>query len=170
VFVPSARLDALRSALCATTADRVRDVIASFAEPAPHSNLADRADIVARTFSHSTVPAILDALAHETDEWAAKTHAALLERSPRALAATLAAIRGARSLGSLEAALNIELRLCLHLFEDGEFSEGVRALLIDKDKSPRWRPPAIADVTDAMIAPLFAALPTDQELGLRPPA
>jgi enoyl-CoA hydratase len=170
VFVPSAKLDALRTALCATTADGVRGVIASFAEPAPHSTLADRADIVARTFSHPTVPAILDALARETDEWAAKTQAALLERSPRALAATLAAIRGARALGSLEAALNVELRLCLHLFEDGEFSEGVRALLIDKDKSPRWRPPANADVTDAMIAPLFAALPADQELGLRPPA
>jgi enoyl-CoA hydratase len=170
VFVPSAKLDALRSALCAATANSVRDVIANFAEPAPHSNLADRADIVSRTFSHATVPAILDALSRETDEWAAKTHAALLERSPRALAATLAAIRGARSFGSLEAALNVELRLCLHLFEDGEFSEGVRALLIDKDKSPRWRPPTIAEVTDAMIEPLFAPLPADQELGLRPPA
>ena len=170
VFVPSSKLDALRSALCAAAAGNVRDVISSFAEAAPHSNLADRADIVSRTFSRATVPAILTALSRETDEWAAKTHAALLERSPRALATTLAAIRGARGLGSLEAALNVELRLCLHLFEDGEFSEGVRALLIDKDKSPRWRPPAIADVTDVMIDTLFAALPPEQELGLRPPA
>ena len=144
--------------------------IARFAEAAPHSNLADRADIVARTFSHPTVPAILDALARETDEWAVKTHGALMARSPKALAATLAAIRHARGLGSLEAALNVELRLCLHLFEDGEFTEGVRALLIDKDKSPRWNPPAIADVTDATIEALFAPLPADQELGLRPPA
>jgi enoyl-CoA hydratase len=170
VFVPSSKLDALRSALCATTASGARDVIADFAETAPHSNLADRADIVARTFSHPTVPAILDALASETDEWAAKTHAALLERSPKALAATLAAIRRARDVGSLEAALNVELRLCLHLFQDGEFTEGVRALLIDKDKSPRWNPAKLADVTDAMIEALFAPLPADQELGLRPPA
>jgi enoyl-CoA hydratase len=112
----------------------------------------------------------IDALARETDEWAAKTHAALLERSPKALAATLAAIRRARSLGSLEAALNVELRLCLHLFQDGEFTEGVRALLIDKDKSPRWNPATLVDVTDAMIEDLFAPLPADQELGLRPPA
>jgi len=169
VFVPSAKLDALREALCATTASGVRDVIARFAEAAPHSTLADRADIVARTFSHATIPAILDALARETDEWAAKTRAALLERSPKALATTLAAIRRARGLGSLEAALNVELRLCLHLFQDGEFTEGVRALLIDKDKSPRWNPPAIADVSDAVIEALFAPLPADQELGLRPP-
>ena len=170
VFVPSAKLDALRDALSTTTATGVRDTIARFAEAAPHSNLADRADSVARTFSNPTVPAILDALARETDEWSAKTHAALLERSPKALAATLAAIRRARSLGSLEAALNVELRLCLHLFEDGEFTEGVRALLIDKDKTPRWNPPALADVTGPMIDALFAALPADQELGLRPPA
>jgi enoyl-CoA hydratase len=170
VFVPSVKLDALRSALSTTTAAKVRDVVASFAEAAPHSNLADRADSIARTFSHPTVPAILDALARETDEWGAKTHAALLERSPKALAATLAAIRRARGLGSLEAALNVELRLCLHLFHDGEFTEGVRALLIDKDKTPRWNPPTLADVTGPMIDALFAALPADQELGLRPPA
>ena len=170
VFVPSAKLDALREALCKSTGADVRGVIAQFAEAAPHSNLADRADIVARTFSHPTVPAILDALTRETDEWAAKTHAALLERSPKALSATLAAIRRARSLGSLEAVLNVELRLCLHLFEDGEFAEGVRALLIDKDKTPRWNPPTLADVTEPMIDALFAPLPATQELGLRPPA
>ena len=169
-FVPSAKLDALRSALCAATAASVRDVIARFAEGAPHSNLADRTEIVARTFSHPTVPAILDALARETDEWSAKTHAALMERSPKALAATLAAIRRARDLGSLEAALNVELRLCVHLLEDGEFTEGVRALLIDKDKSPRWNPPVLADVTDTMIEALFSPLPERQELDLRPPA
>lgn len=170
VFVQSAKLEAVKAALCAARAADVKDVIAQFAEAPPHSNLAGHADEINRMFSEPTVPAIVDALAHEDSEWATKTRAALLARSPKAMAATLAAIRGARKLGSLEEALNVELRLCIHLFEDGEFAEGVRALLVDKDKSPRWTPPGIADVTAPMIDALFAPLPAAQELGLRPPA
>jgi enoyl-CoA hydratase len=170
VFVQSAKLDELRDVLSRTHAADVSAVIARFAEPPPHSNLADHADEIGRTFSNATLPAILDALASEDSAWAIKTREALLMRSPKALAATLAAVRRARKLGALEEALNVELRLCLHLFEDGEFVEGVRALLVDKDKSPRWNPPTLAELSDAMVEALFAPLPAEQELGLRPPA
>ena len=53
---------------------------------------------------------------------------------PLSLKLTLAAIRNARKVGSLEAALNVEYRLCVRLFEHGEFIEGVRALIVDKDE------------------------------------
>ena len=69
-------------------------------------------------------------------EWAQKTAAALAQKSPKSLKLTLAAIRQARRLGSLEAALNVEFRLTVRLFEDGEFLEGVRALIVDKDRQP----------------------------------
>jgi len=170
VFVQSAKLDALRDALIKTKAADVKGVIARFAEPPPHSNLADHAAEIGRTFSQPSAPAILEALAKEESDWGTKTREALLVRSPKSLAATLAAIRRARKLGSLEEALNVELRLCLHLFEDGEFVEGVRALLVDKDKKPRWKPSSLAELKDEMIEALFAPLPAGQELGLRPSA
>jgi len=170
VFVQSAKLDEMRAALSRTKAEDVRSVIGRFAEAPPHSNLAGHAAEIGRTFSQTTVPAILDALAKEDSEWAAKTREALLVRSPKALAATLAAVGRARRLGALEEALNVELRLCLHLFEDGEFVEGVRALLVDKDKDPRWKPPTLAELSEATVEALFAPLPAEQELGLRPPA
>jgi enoyl-CoA hydratase len=169
VFVQSAKLDELRAALSRAKAAEVRGVIGRFAEAPPHSNLAGHAAEIGRTFSQATVPAILDALAKEESEWATKTREALLIRSPKAMAATLAAVRRARKLGSLEEALNVELRLCLHLFEDGEFVEGVRALLVDKDKNPRWNPPTLAELSEATVEALFAPLPAEQELSLRPP-
>ena len=67
-------------------------------------------------------------------------------KSPKSLKLTLAAIRNARALRSLEQALNIEFRLCTRLFEDGEFIEGVRALIVDKDRKPKWSPPRLGDV------------------------
>lgn len=170
VFVQSAKLDELRAALCEARSQDVKGVIARFSEPPPHSNLAERSEEVGRTFSKPTVPAIIEALAQEESEWALKTREALLTRSPKALAATLAAVRRSRKLGSLEEALNVELRLCIRLFEDGEFSEGVRALLVDKDKNPRWKPPTLAELDDAVVEALFAPLPAEHELGLRAPA
>ena len=59
--------------------------------------------------------------------------------------------------------------MCTRLFEAGEFPEGVRALLVDKDKAPKWNPREIADVAPAAVTALFAAFPPGEELGLRAP-
>ena len=101
-------------------------------------------------------------------EWAQKTAAALAQKSPKSLKLTLAAIRNARALGSLEAALNVEYRLCVRLFEDGEFLEGVRALIVDKDRQPKWSPARLEDVRPELVAAYLAPLPPGEELGLKP--
>src|SRR5258705_4319297 len=136
-FVPAAKLADLAAALAASgNADRT---IADFAMSPPPSDLAALAPAIDTAFRFDTVEEIRGALAAMEGEWAAKTLAALDRRSPLALKLTLAAIRQARALLSLEAALVVEYRLTVRLFEHGEFIEGVRALLVDKDRNPRWR-------------------------------
>jgi enoyl-CoA hydratase len=90
-------------------------------------------------------------------------------KSPKALKAAFAALRAARTLPSLESALDVEFRLVTRLFEDGEFIEGVRALLVDKDKKPKWRPGTLAEVTHAGIVALMAPLASGQDLNLAGP-
>ena len=92
----------------------------------------------------------------------------MAQKSPKSLKLTLAAIGNARALASLEEALGVEYRLCVRLFEDGEFIEGVRALLVDKDRKPKWQPARLADVTPELVAAYLAPLPADEELGLKP--
>jgi hypothetical protein len=46
----------------------------------------------------------------------------------------------------------------------------VRALLVDKDRSPKWRPPTIEESGDVAAADWLAPLPEGEELGLKPPA
>jgi enoyl-CoA hydratase len=165
-FVPSAKLSELAAALTHVEADEVNGIIQRFAEAPPPSDLASRAARIDRAFGCDSVDAIRAALAAMGGDWAAKTMAELDRRSPLALKITLAAIRNARTLPTLEAALNVEYRLTTRLFEHGEFIEGVRALLVDKDKSPKWNPPRLEDVTAERVEAFFAPLPPGEDLGL----
>jgi Enoyl-CoA hydratase/isomerase len=49
----------------------------------------------------------------------------------------------------------MELAMAQQCFEQGDFLEGVRALIVDKDNAPRWAPNRIEDVTDAMVDQFF---------------
>ena len=167
-FIASAKLPQLVARLLDAKGGPVGAAIRALSEdPGPPSLAARRADID-RVFGTATVEAMLEALSGLPGEWAEKTAAALAQKSPKSLELTLAAIRQARTLGSLEAALNVEFRLTVRLFEDGEFPEGVRALIVDKDRRPQWSPPRLADVGPELIAAYLAPLPAGEELGLKP--
>jgi enoyl-CoA hydratase len=163
-FVPSHELGELDARLSDPGAGTVAGVIAALAENPKASELQARRAAIDALFARPTVEAIFEGLAASSTEWVHKAHAALREKSPKSLKLTLAAIRNARNLGSLEDALKIEYRLCVRLFEDGEFPEGVRALIIDRDRSPKWSPSTLAEVTPEMVAHYLAPLPAAEEL------
>jgi len=109
-------------------------------------------------FSQPGVAAIVASLERESRpayrDWARDTAAALARRSPTLLAVTFEQLRRGASL-PLADCFRMELGLVLACFEHGDFLEGIRALLIDKDNQPRWRPDRLADVTPAMVASFF---------------
>jgi enoyl-CoA hydratase len=163
-LVPSARLPALIARLADPGGGPVGETIRSFAEDPGESELARRRGAIDRAFAGSEVERMHMALAEVADEWATKVRAGLVQKSPKSLKLTLAAICQARRLPSLEAALKVEYRLTVRLFEDGEFPEGVRALLIDKDRKPKWSPTELGEVAPELIARYLAPLPPGEEL------
>ena len=58
----------------------------------------------------------------------------------------------------LEAALALEYRLTQHVMAAHDFYEGVRAMLIDKDQDPRWRPATLVEVSDDIVESYFAPI------------
>jgi enoyl-CoA hydratase len=167
-FVPAAKLDALRARLIDSRGGQVGDVIAALAQEPDPSALQERRGDIDRVFGGATLEAILELLSATPGAWAQGLRATLGQKSPKSLKLTLAAIRNAQTLGSLEEALNVEYRLTVRVFEDGEFPEGVRALIIDKDRKPKWSPARIEDVTPELVARYLAPLPAGEELGLKP--
>jgi len=168
-FVPSRKLGELKARLIDPAGGRLAELFAGFAEPVGPSRLADRAPDIDRLFANASVEAVVERLAHSELDWSQHMSAALAQKSPKALKLTCAAIRQARTLPSLEAALDVEYRLAVRLFEDGEFPEGVRALIVDKDRKPAWSPPRLSEVTNALVEGYLAPLPAAEELGLALP-
>ncbi|HEX3603279.1 MAG TPA: enoyl-CoA hydratase/isomerase family protein [Steroidobacteraceae bacterium] len=109
-------------------------------------------------FSHSAVGAILGSLERETRieyaDWAHQTAKLMRSRSPTMLSVTLRQLQRGAALG-LADCFRMELGMAAHSFEQGDFLEGVRAVLIDKDNSPRWRPSRVEEVTEEMIEAFF---------------
>jgi enoyl-CoA hydratase/carnithine racemase len=168
-LIPSAQLPRLVARLVDVDGGPVEAAIAGLAEKPEGPPLAARRADIDRVFGRPTVEAMVEALASMPGDWALGTATTLAQKSPKSLKLTLAAIRNARSLGSLEAALNVEYRLTVRLFEDGEFPEGVRALIVDKDRKPNWSLARLADVGSDLVAAYLAPLPAGEELGLKPP-
>ena len=112
-------------------------------------------------FSHDSVATIRESLAGETRpeyrDWAAETLKVIDSRSPLAVCVTLEMLRRGRELPLAEC-FAMELHLDRQWFDQGDIVEGVRALIVDKDKNPRWNPPTLSEVTPQRIAGFFAGI------------
>lgn len=149
-FVPAASLPALAERLAALppTADAgtVSDLIAQFTGDAPAGHFAENRTLIDRCFSFDTVEQILAALDAEDSEFAAKTKATMLTKSPTSLKVTLALLRAGRTSPDLETCLSREFAATAQTLKTPDFYEGIRAAIIDKDRSPQWSPATLADV------------------------
>ena len=153
-YLPIAKTDTLITALAAT--DDVAAAIASVAEPAPDGGLAAARSAIAGCFDQSCIGDILEALRRDGTDWAAKQTTAIAAKSPLSLAITWEQLQQGAGL-EFDACLVLEYRMALACCSSGEFREGVRALIVDKDNTPKWRYANVADVPTADIAAHFAA-------------
>ncbi|MEW2071454.1 enoyl-CoA hydratase/isomerase family protein [Streptomyces sp. NPDC007346] len=170
--VPTRRLAELTEAVAAAaTEGEVTAAVRGFAEEPPAGELAAQRDWIDACYAAGTVEEIVRRLRAHPAPAAADAAAELAGRSPLALKVTLAAVRRAARLGSLEPVLDQEFRVSSRVREEPDFVEGVRARIVDKDGSPQWKPATLAEVDDSAVARFFAPLgPDEQELGLAPGA
>ncbi|MBR1224459.1 MULTISPECIES: enoyl-CoA hydratase/isomerase family protein [unclassified Bradyrhizobium] len=164
--VPSAKLAALREALTkvrpGATSAEIKTLIDGFATGETAGPVAAMQAKIDNWFAHDRMEDIVAALQRDGSELAQATLKTLGEKSPRGMVVTLKLLRLARASSSLEECLMREYRAALEVFASDDFREGVRAAVIDKDRSPKWSPPRIEDVTPAMQAPYFAEIGADE--------
>jgi enoyl-CoA hydratase len=172
-YVPGARLAELRAALAQAelgageaTLAHVRAILDRFAER-PEAPIAQHRQVIDACFQAASMEEIMLALAREGGAFAEATRATLEQKSPTSLKVTLAQLRGHGGL-SLDSALSLEFRISQAFMTTADFFEGVRAVLVDKDQQPRWRPATLGEVTAGDVARYFGPAAAG-ELGFDPP-
>ena len=124
----------------------------------PDAPIATLRPLIDDIFSHDSVTTIVTRLQEvatsEHRQWATDTANLLQTRSPLGMAVTLEMLRRSRAL-NLEQCFALELHLDRQWFDRGDLIEGVRALIIDKDKNPRWNPPTLNELDPAQVASFF---------------
>ena len=164
--VPSDQLPVLRRLLTeirlGAASSEVRGLIDDFATDEISGPVAAQQSEIDRWFSPDRMEDILGTLQRDGSELALSTLKALNEKSPRGMVVTLRLLRLARGASSLEECLVREYRAALEVFRSDDFREGVRAAVIDKDRSPKWSPSRVEDITPQMLAPYFAEIGAEE--------
>ena len=154
-FVPSASFGALAEALEAPGS--LADILARFAASPPPAKFMPEASRIESWFARFDRATILEALAADDSALAEAALAAMRGKSPTSQAIALRQMELGGTL-SFEEAMRLEFRVVSRICRGHDFYEGVRATIIDKDQSPRWRPGADEPIEPAAIEAYFAPL------------
>jgi enoyl-CoA hydratase/carnithine racemase len=131
-------------------------------KPAP--NIEAHFDIIQQLTNHDNLADIVSAISNyeSKDNWLNKGAAALKHGSPLSACNIYQALQQTKGM-SLAEVFQFELMLSTNVVRHPEFAEGVRALLIDKDKQPRWLFDSVtevpAELLKQMITPPWPANP-----------
>lgn len=164
LFVPEDRWPALVAAII-DSGDA--GVIDGFMETPPTGRLLSELGQINLHFAGETLGDIKRSLDHDGGEWAQKTLTALSRNAPLSMACAVEMVHRLRGATSIRRALELEYRFTFRAMEHGDFIEGIRAAIIDKDRTPRWRHDGIdalagLDVVN-MLMPLGADALTFEE-------
>lgn len=151
-YVPLERLEALKARLV-ETGDAGE--IGGFAASAGGGELAGLRAQIDAVFSAPTPVEAEARLEAAGTPWAGRALKALRASCPLSAASTMEMVRAARGM-TLREALRLEYRFTSRCMEKGEFLEGVRAAVIDKDRKPNWAKPRLGDVSAADVAAMLA--------------
>jgi enoyl-CoA hydratase/carnithine racemase len=164
--VASARFPELLDALCGTVS--VDALLGAFAEGPGESTLIHRSATINRLFVGNRVEEILGRLEREAERgaeasWASEVVKTIRTKSPTSLKIALAQMRRGKSW-SFKECMQAEFRIVSRLVHGHDFYEGIRAVIIDKDNRPRWRPASLEAVNAAEVERHFAPLAHELEL------
>jgi enoyl-CoA hydratase len=164
-YLPSERLAEAKTGIAAEPGE-IEAVLDRLSPEPPAARLAGNAERIAELFASDSVEEIMFALDDDPSEWAAKELTAVASKCFTTSKVALRQFATSRADFAEEMAL--EYRLACRMIMRPDFAEGVRAVLVDKDNSPRWDPPLPELVTEAMLDAIFAPLPPGEEWSPRP--
>ncbi|WP_444903193.1 enoyl-CoA hydratase/isomerase family protein [Microbulbifer sp. CnH-101-E] len=124
----------------------------------PESQLREHYDQIQQLTDFASLPEVCAAISayQGVDKWLQRAATTLAGGSPLTPWVVWEQLRRTRHL-SLADVFRMELILAVNLCASGHFKEGVRALLIDKDRTPKWRPLSLEEISPQQLESCFTA-------------
>ncbi|CAB3402404.1 unnamed protein product [Caenorhabditis bovis] len=146
------------------TEDSVDGLLRSF-EPkeVPEFRLSPHLGQIRDIFNGNSVEEIIGNLEQDGSDWAKKQISILKKMSPTSLKVTHKQLTEGSRMNYAKI-FTMEFRLTQRFLADNDFHEGCRAILIDKDRNPKWNPATLEEVTDERVEKYFAPLPNNEDL------
>jgi enoyl-CoA hydratase len=152
VHIVAAKLAKLASALAeCRTADDVRTRLGKMATAPAPGRLKAAQSWIDNSFDANHVETIFERLGSNNLDAAHLALAAMQKASPTSLKITLRDVRAAISFRRVEESFQQDYRIALACIAGHDFIEGIRATIVDKDRSPKWRPDKLEDVTAEIV-------------------
>jgi enoyl-CoA hydratase len=161
-YVPRARLETFKARFAADPR-MIEEALTELEGDPGEPPVALVRDDIDRLFAADSVEAVVAALADDGSPWAQAQLAALEAASPTTLKVAARLIAQGAAVERLEDEMAVEYAVAARIAAGHDFREGVRALLIDKDKAPRWDPAYLAGVSQARLDAIFAPLPASEQ-------
>jgi enoyl-CoA hydratase len=169
-FVPSELLGAVKAQIggASSTHDpsaALRSGLAALEEEPGHPRELTREAIVQinACFSFDSVEEIFEALEASGTDWARAQLETLKTKSPQTLKVALRQMRLGARMATFAENMAMEYRIGCRVVALHDFQEGVRAVIVDKDNSPKWNPATLEGVGPEQLDAIFAPLSPDQE-------
>ena len=161
-FVKREKLLQLVARLEEITLDRdpkvqVTEILKGYNSQTNGTFCTENSGAIAHCFSRGSIEEIFDALEAYGTEWSQRTLHELRKKSPYSLKVVFRQLREGESL-TFEGCMIMELRLALRFMREPNFYEGVRAVIVEKDNKPNWKPKEISEVNDEQVANFFLPL------------
>lgn len=159
-IVPSHDLDTIYQAICATPlGDDSHDILdalfGKYKLKVNEPELMPVTQILNECFAASTIEKIFDGLSDKPSDWSNGTLRTLMTRSPTSLKVTLKHLLVAKKM-SFDQVMQEDFTIVQGFLQGHDFYEGVRALLVDKDNKPTWKPANITEVDNSLVDSYFA--------------
>ena len=161
-FVESGKLEALKAAIIADPA-AVETVLTEFEGDPGRPPIAAHQDEIAKIFSLRSVEAIVAALKAADSDWARQQLEVLGAKSPQTIKVAFRQLHLGGQAKTFAENMAMEYRIASRVVLRPDFTEGVRAVIVDKDNAPRWNPPTLEAVSEALLDEIFAPLPAAEE-------
>lgn len=142
--------------------NKINAILSKFhVKPDAESVLRKNRDIVDKCFTGNKVQPIIDNLNSCGSRWAEEQADIIESRSPVSLKVSLSHLRMTKNM-SFDAITAQDFILAQHFMQGHDFYEGVRAVLVDKDRQPKWEPESLEEVSQAAVQEYF--MPTGLDL------